>query len=130
MAKILSCLKKRDLLHSPNTSLEELSQYGREYLQANRLVDALDFFEKAQDQEGIRQVKKIGLEEGDFFLLQQSSKLLKEPVPDEVWKGLGETNLSQGKLQEALSAFKVVKDEAKIQEIQALLQVPRHDEQQ
>jgi tetratricopeptide (TPR) repeat protein len=130
MVKILSCLKKRDLLHSPNTSPEELSQYGREYLQANRLVDALDFFEKAQDQEGIRQVKKIGLEEGDFFLLQQSSKLLKEPVPDEVWKDLGERFLSQGKLQEALSAFKVVEDEAKIQEIQALLQVPRHDEQQ
>ncbi len=130
MAKILSCLKKRDLLHSPNNAPEELSQYGREYLQANRLVDALDFFEKAQDQEGIRQIKKISLEEGDFFLLQQSSKLLKEPVPDEVWKGLGETNLSQGKLQEALSAFKVIKDEAKIQEIQALLQVPRHDGQQ
>jgi hypothetical protein len=130
MAKIVSCLKKRDLLHGPNTPPEELSQYGREYLQAHRLVDALDFFEKARDQEGIRQVKKVSLEEGDFFLLQQSSKLLKEAVPDEVWKGLGERNLSRGKFQEALSAFKVVKDEAKIQEIQALLQVPRHDEQQ
>ena len=130
MSSLLSCLKKRDLLHNPNIGQSEYAQYGWDYFKQERPVDALDFFEKAQDQEGIRQVQKIGLEEGDFFLLQQSSKLLKEPVPDEVWKDLGERFLSQGKLQEALSAFKVVEDEAKIQEIQALLQVPRHDEQQ
>ena len=81
MSKILSCLKKRDLLHNPNIGSSELAQYGWEYFKQDRPVDALDFFEKAQDLEGIRRIREWSLEQGDPFLLQQTSKLLKETGP-------------------------------------------------
>jgi hypothetical protein len=121
MSKILSCLKKRDLLHNPNIGDDELSQYGWEYLKQDRPVDALDFFEKAQNLEGIQRIREWSLEQGDPFLLQQASKMLKEQVPEASWRKVGEKAKAAGRHQQALTAFKAVADEEKIQEIQALM---------
>jgi hypothetical protein len=121
MSKILSCLKKRDLLHNPNISNDELVQYGWEYLKQERPVDALDFFEKAQNLEGIQRIREWSLEQGDPFLLQQTSKMLKEQVPEESWRLVGEKAKATGRHQQALLAFKAIADEDKIQEIQAVM---------
>ena len=121
MFKILSCLKKRDLLHHPNIGNEDLSQYGWEYLKQDRPVDALDFFEKAQNLEGIQRIKEWSLEQGDPFLLQQTSKMLKEPIPEASWRKVGEKSQAAGRYQQALMAYKAISDEEKIQEIQALM---------
>jgi hypothetical protein len=121
MAKILSCLKKRDLLHNPSISSDELTQYGGEYLKQDRPVDALDFFEKAHDLKGIRQIREWSLEQGDPFLLQQTAKLLKEPASEASWRKIGEKALAAGRLQQALMAFNALADEEKIQEIQGLM---------
>ena len=121
MTKILSCLKKRDLLHNPSIGGDELAQYGWEYLKQDRPVDALDFFEKAQNLEGIRRIREWSLEQGDPFLLQQTGKLLKEPAPEDTWRKIGEKALAAGRLQQALMAFNALADEEKIQEIQALI---------
>jgi hypothetical protein len=120
MSKMRSCLKKRDLLHNPQIGNDQLSQYGREYLAEARLVDALDFFEKAQDLEGIRRVREQSIKDGDPFLLQKTAKLLKESIPEESWKRVGEKALMEGRFQQALTAFKAIGDEdqtAKIQEM-------------
>jgi hypothetical protein len=122
MAKMVTCLKKRDLLHNPHVGENELSQYGQEYLKEDRLVDALDFFEKAQDLEGIKQIRDRSIREGDPFLLQQTSKFLKEKIAEEVWRMVGEKTWSEGRLRQALAAFKNIPDENKIQEIQTLIQ--------
>lgn len=121
MPKILTCLKKRDLLHNPQVAGQELSQYGMEYLSHQRLVDALDFFEKAQDQDGIRQVQAASIEEGNPFLLQQTGRLLKEKIGESFWRKVGNKALADGRLQQALMAFKAIPDENKIEEIQTLL---------
>jgi hypothetical protein len=120
MAKIVSCLKKREMLHNTSISRDELAQYGWEYLKQDRPVDALDFFEKAQDLEGIRKIREWSLEQGDPFLLQQTGKLLKEQVPEDSWRKVGEKALGAGRFQQALMAFKARADEEKIKEIQTL----------
>ena len=130
MAKILTCLKKRDLLHDQGISGDELVQYGREYLKQDRPVDALDFFEKAQDLEGIRQIREWGIGKGDPFLLQQTTRLLKEPAPEGSWRKIGEKALADGRYQQALVAFKALADEEKIQEIQALMRPEKSYAQQ
>ena len=121
MPKILNCLKKRDLLHNPQIDGDQLSQYGFEYLNQGRLADALDFFEKARDQEGIRRIMEQSIEEGGPFLLQHTGRLLKETVPDEAWRKVGEKALAEGRFQQALTAFKVIHDEEQIEKIQMLL---------
>ncbi len=121
MPKIVSCLKKRDLLHNPQVSSDQLSQYGREYFNQALLVDALNFFEKAQDLEGIRQIRDQSIEEGDPLLLQQTCRQLKETASEEAWRKVGEKALAGGRYQQALMAFKAIHDEEQIEKIQAIL---------
>jgi hypothetical protein len=121
MPPLRSCLKKRDMLHDPNFSSGEMVQLGWEYLKQDRPVDALDFFEKAGDLDGIRKIRDLSSELGDPFLLQQASKLLKEPIPEPSWKQVGEKALADGRYLQALTALKALADEEKIQEIQALM---------
>jgi hypothetical protein len=121
MSKIGTCLKKRDLLHNPQISNDQLSQYGREFFNQVRLVDALNFFEKAQDLEGIRKIRERSIEEGDPFLLQQTSKLLKETAPEGAWRKVGEKALADGRFQQAMTAFKAIQDVEQIEKIQTML---------
>ena len=121
MPKILSCLKKRDLLHNPQVDSDQLAQYGLEYLNQGRLADAFDFFEKAKNTEGIRRIMEKSIEQGDPLLLQQTSKLLKEVAPEEAWRKVGGKALSDGRFQQALMAFKAVHDEEQIEKIQTML---------
>lgn len=121
MSSLLSCLKKRDLLHNQNIVSSEFSQYGWNYFKQDRPVDALDFFEKAMDLEGIRKIREWSLEQGDPFLLQQTSRLLKEPVPEDSWRKVLKKAQTGGRLQQALTAAKALADEGKIQEIQGLM---------
>lgn len=109
------------MLHDPNVGSKELAQYGWAYLKQDRPVDALDFFEKALDLEGIRRIREWSLEQGDPFLLQQTSKMLKEPVPEDSWRKVEEKARAAGRLQQSLTSAKALADEEKIQEIQALL---------
>ncbi|MEW6187624.1 MAG: hypothetical protein AB1585_17985 [Thermodesulfobacteriota bacterium] len=121
MAAPMTCLKKRDLLHNPNASAEELKRLGKEYLEDGRAVDALDFFEKAGDREGITRIRDVSLEQGDTFLLQQTAKLLQEPLSEKAWRTAGEKALGEGRFRQALTAFQALGDEQKIEEIQAQL---------
>lgn len=109
------------MLHNQNIGSGEFAQYGWEYLKQERPVDALDFFERAQDLEGIRKIREWSLEEGDPFLLQQTSKLLKEPVSGESWRKVMEKAQAAGRLRQALIAAKALGDEEKIREIESLM---------
>ncbi|HSO73096.1 MAG TPA: hypothetical protein VLR91_10700, partial [Thermodesulfobacteriota bacterium] len=62
-----------------------------------------------------------GLEEGDPFLFKQACRFLKESPDPADWKLIGEKALSQGRWQQALSAFKALPDETKIMEIEQLI---------
>jgi outer membrane protein assembly factor BamD (BamD/ComL family) len=121
MSKLRSCLKKRDLLHNPQVSKEEFSKYGREYLADGRLVDALDYFEKAGDLEGIRRIHEQSIIDGDPFLLQKTSKLAGDPIAEEDWRKVGHKTLAEGRLHQALTAFKAIADEEQINKIQLML---------
>jgi len=122
MAKaFLSCLKKRVLIQEATTSRETLIKFGQEYLQQGRWLEALEFFERAPDPEGLQTLKKRGLEEGDPFLYKQACRFLKESPDPADWKWIGEKALSQGRWHQALTAFKALVDETKIQEIEQLI---------
>ena len=91
MAKgLMSCLKKRDLIQDLNTSPEVLIRSGQEFLNQGRTLESLEFFERAQDPEGLRLLKEKGVEEGDPFLYRQTCKSLKESPDPAAWKRIGE----------------------------------------
>lgn len=122
MAKaLMGCLKKRDLIQEVTTSHETLIKFGQEYLQQGRWLEALDFFERAPDPEGLQTLKQKGWEEGDPFLYKQACRFLKESPDPADWRSIGEKALSQGRWHQALTAFKALADETKIQEIEQLI---------
>jgi hypothetical protein len=129
MAKgILSCLKKRDLIQEAGENTEALRRLGRDYMSQDRFLEALEFFEASQDREGMERLREKGLEEGDPFLYRQACKLLKVNSDPADWHRIGEKALAAGRYQQALAAFKFKSDEARVQEIENLInEQNRHD---
>src|SRR4051794_36083497 len=90
-------IKKRDLLHSEKSSQQALSKTGREFLAMERYSDALDFFEKARDNEGIQEIKKIAMAKGDTFLLARLDRFDRTLVSRDEWNAAAEKAASSGR---------------------------------
>lgn len=103
--KLPTPIAKRDILYSPETPKEQLSDYGRQYLEANLLPDALEFFAMAKDEAGMTKVKEKGIDLGDSYLLRRLERVQAEMVKPADWLRLGETAWSVGKFRDALEAF-------------------------
>lgn len=128
---VLGCLKKRDLIQDEGADRESLGRYGREYLSQGRPLEALEFFEQARDEDGLRSMKDLGREEGDPFLYKQACRLLKENPDPADWKIIADKALAGGRVHQALAAFRALNDEGKIQELERLIdELKRHDEPQ
>jgi hypothetical protein len=79
-------LKKRDLLWGPKTSPAALSATAREFFQKDEWSDALDFFERAKDEDGLREIKKLALQKGDTFLLGRLERISAKWVTPADWE--------------------------------------------
>jgi tetratricopeptide (TPR) repeat protein len=125
--KLLTCLKKRDLLNNDKADTSELISIGKQYSLEGRFSDAIDFFEKAEHIEELDQLKERCIEEGDFFLFNRLISILADsPSPDE-WSRLGEKALALGKLHFARSAYTQANLPEKVAQIEKLLELPLQD---
>ena len=122
--KLLSCLKKRDLLNSDKADKSELIKLGERYLYEDRLSDAIDFFEKAEHFEGLTELKEQCVAKGDYFLCQRLTKILEESPSSEEWIQLGDNALHLGKLLFARSAYQQAENPEKVSQVEKLLQSP------
>lgn len=86
MGAPLQYLQKRDLLFGPKSTPAALSAAGREYFAREAYSDALDFFEKARDLEGLKTVKAVALERGDSFLLARLERYDSALVSQQEWE--------------------------------------------
>lgn len=96
-------LAKRDLLYHPRSSPAALSAVGREFLSQEAFSDALDFFERAQDRDGIAHIKRLALERGDTFLLARLERFDRLSVAEADWKEAARVARAQG--MESMAAF-------------------------
>src|SRR5438132_9537473 len=94
-------IKKRDTLHSEKSTPAALSQIGREFFTAERYSDALDFFEKAKDAEGIRQIKELAVKIGDTFLLARLDRYDRNLITTAEWEAAAKTAEASGRLSMA-----------------------------
>jgi hypothetical protein len=120
--KLLSCLKKRDLLNSDKVGKSELIKSGERFLHVGGLPDTIDFFEKAEHMEGLAQLKDRCISEGDYFLFSRLARILVDfPSADE-WMRLGDNALALGKLLFARSAYEKADSQEKVTQVGRLLQ--------
>ncbi len=121
--KLLSCLKKRDLLNSTKGDVSELREYGESYLREDRLSDAIDFFEEAQHIEGLTQLKDRCAAEGDYFLFLRLAKILGESPTKQEWTHLGDNAMALNKLFFARSAYLEADHHEEVARVEKLLQL-------
>lgn len=126
--KLLSCLKKRDLLSSGKADKSELIKLGERYLHEDRLSDTIDFFEKAEHFEGLTQLKEQCVAKGDYFLCQRLANILGESPSSEEWIQLGDKALHLGKLLFARSAYQQAENSEKVAQVEKLLQSPAQEQ--
>lgn len=86
MAAPTHYLKKRDLLYGVKTTPAALSAAARDYLRAESWSDALDFFERAHDEDGLQEIKQRALQTGDTFLLGRLERIHPKWVSAEDWE--------------------------------------------
>ncbi|MDR1577506.1 MAG: hypothetical protein LBT86_04670 [Deltaproteobacteria bacterium] len=69
MAKsALNWKDRRVLIDHPKTKPESMIQAGRQLLDKGYWAEAADFFRKAKDQDGLREILARAVDEGNFFL--------------------------------------------------------------
>ncbi|HUU00960.1 MAG TPA: hypothetical protein VM425_05930 [Myxococcota bacterium] len=113
---------KQALLHGNDSKPGELSRLGRRFLEEGWLNDAIDFFKKAEDSQGLATIREISIEEGDIFVLRQVIKAGGEAAGEDEWKQIGERALELGKLQFAREAFRIVGDRKAMEKIDQLIE--------
>jgi hypothetical protein len=101
------CLKKRRLLNEPQLSPALCREYGEKFLALGWWEDALEFFQKGQDAEGLEKLRTQALQTGDVFLL---ARLGKNPHP-ELWLQVAHQALETGRLHFARRAFELAGDQ-------------------
>jgi tetratricopeptide (TPR) repeat protein len=119
--KLLSCLRKRDLLNSDRTDPAQLTQLGTRYLEEGRISDVVDLFEKADDREGLASLLTRCLAEGDFFLYRRVCRVLGITPAAEDWTKLGDAALALGKLHFARSAYQEAGVPEKLIQVERLI---------
>ncbi len=97
IAMLRKYLEKRDILWNDKIPKETLSKHGRKFLEAERYSDALDFFERAMDEDGIRRIKDLAIKEGDAFLLGRIARMKPEWVSDDDWRATEKAAEAAGK---------------------------------
>jgi len=96
MAAPAHYLKKRDTLHNPKATPQALAAVGHEFFAQEAYSDALDFFEKARDEEGLRKIKQAALQNGDSFLLARLARFDAKLVVEADWEKAAEAADKRG----------------------------------
>jgi hypothetical protein len=111
------CLKKRRLLNEPELKSELCREYGEKFLAQGWWEEALEFFQKAGDPQGLEKIKQHCLESGDAYLLGRLG-VSQDP---KTWRQLAEQALDLGKLRFARRAYELAGDPDKAAMVEGLI---------
>lgn len=81
-----SVVDRRGLLYGKDSHKTDHQAMARRYLEAGRAADALEFFQRAGSVDGIREIQRLAVAEGDAFLLSQIERITQERLDPDVWR--------------------------------------------
>ncbi len=110
---LTNCLKKRDILNNNGIDHGVLVEYGESFFELELYNDAVDFFEKANYEEGLKEIKKLAIESGDLFLYRRCCKALKTKENTSELRELAEKAKEAGKLMFASQAYLALGEKSK-----------------
>jgi hypothetical protein len=107
--------EKQKLIYIDHSPKEVLIAYGDRCRNADRLFDALEFYQKAKHEPGLREIMATAISSGDAMLLEQTAKALGTPPSDEEWNRLGRRAFDLKKYLFARHAFEKCGDGAMLE---------------
>jgi hypothetical protein len=112
--------EKQKILYIDRRTAEELIVYGDRSLEANRIFDALEFYQKAKHRPGLEKMLKMAISIGDTMLFEQAVRALRREYSAEEWNRLGQRAFALKKYTFARHAFEQVGDNTKLEEIRKI----------
>jgi hypothetical protein len=119
--KLLDYKEKQKILYVDQTPARDLIAYGDQYLEANRIADAAEFYQRAGHAPGLEKIRNIALDSGDVMMFQQVMKALNRKVSDGEWNDIGDKALDRKKYTFALAAFEKSANTAMLQKVDTML---------
>ncbi|RLB57996.1 MAG: hypothetical protein DRI34_06200 [Deltaproteobacteria bacterium] len=116
--------EKQAMLHGKEIRPEQLVEVGKRQLAAGWYSDAIDFFARAEYREGLEQVRRVAIEEGDVFLLRKILRAGAEEADDEQWQRLADNARRLGKLEFAREGYRLAGNRKALDEVDRMINPP------
>ncbi len=113
--------RKREMLQGDRASNEDLSGVGRGLAAEGILDEALLFFVKAEDGEGMAAVLEESRRRGDAFTFEAALRALGRTASQKEWSEVGEQAAAAGQFRFAWRAFEKAGDKAGLEKVRLAL---------
>jgi hypothetical protein len=113
--------EKQKILYVDKKPAKDLIAYGDQYLEANHISDAAEFYQRAGHTSGLEKIRNMALDSGDVMMFQQMIKALNREVSDGEWNDIGRKAMDLKKYTFALAAFEKSANAAMLEKISVML---------
>jgi len=112
--KPLDSLAKRDLLAAKKFDADTVRQYAEDFFAQERFGDAVEFYWKIHDREGLSKVKEAVIRQGDVEVLWRIEHRDPAMVSRSEWIACGQSAMEMKKYRAAVYAFQRAGDEERL----------------
>lgn len=129
MSKILpNYQEKQRILYIDHKSVHDLIAYGDAFLEAGKMFDAIEFYQRVNYSEGLEKIKGMAEHSGDVMLFQQVLKPLKQHVSDDTWNAIGTRAFDLKKYSFALHAFEKSNNSTMAEKIKKIMMTKEREQ--
>lgn len=122
MKKMPDYRVKQKILYIEKANPHVLQNYGEIFLEEGLLSDALDFYQKANDNSGMQKIKDIAFDRGDVMLFQQAARALHLELKSSDWESIGQKAIDLKKYLFAKHALEKTKNEEMLNSLKKIMQ--------
>ncbi len=121
---------KQKILYIDATDEKTLINYGDLFFAEGKFSDALEFYKKARDSNGIENVKSLALQTADVFLFEQSLKALNQQPAQDDWEKIGQKAIALKKYYFAKNALEKASKREGLNSLHKMMEAESHGNEQ
>jgi len=126
--KLPNYQEKQRILYIDHRPDRDLIAYGDAFLEAGKMFDAIEFYQRVNYSEGLEKIKGMAEHSGDVMLFQQVLKPLKQHVSDDTWNAIGTRAFELKKYSFALHAFEKSNNSTMAEKIKKIMMTKEREQ--
>ena len=120
--RVLDYRSKQKILYTDKSNQNVLQDYGNSFLEQGLSSEALEFYQRANDNNGLQKIKDMALNSGDVMLFQQTAKALRLELKPADWEAVGKKAMELKKYFFARHALEKANNEPLLDSLKKLMQ--------